>query len=107
MTTEEVQAHPDYGIIRETAVEIADLAVGERHNQGMYARVLEFATEQIAAALSAASAARPAAERLDKLPCDVHLPPNTILRKGCEISTLMAALTCRAVANLKSTAGEQ
>lgn len=33
---------------------------------------------------------------LEKLPCDVLIAPNTILRKGCNISTLMAALEGRA-----------
>ena len=27
-----------------------------------------------------------------KLPCDVLLPPNTIIRKGCSVTTLMLAL---------------
>lgn len=27
-----------------------------------------------------------------KLPCDVHLPPNTYIRKGCPVSTLMTAI---------------
>lgn len=31
----------------------------------------------------------------DKLPCDVHLPPRTVLRKGCSIATLMIALSQR------------
>ncbi len=31
----------------------------------------------------------------DKLPCDVHLPPRTIIRKGCSIATLMTALAQR------------
>lgn len=30
-----------------------------------------------------------------KLPCDVHLPPNTYIRKGCSISTLFTALLVR------------
>jgi hypothetical protein len=30
-----------------------------------------------------------------KLPCDVHLPPNTYLRKGCSLSTLITALRVR------------
>lgn len=30
-----------------------------------------------------------------KLPCDVHLPPNTYIRKGCSISTLLTALRVR------------
>lgn len=34
-------------------------------------------------------------EAMDKLPCDVHLPPATILRKGVGISTLMQALRAR------------
>ena len=32
---------------------------------------------------------------MEKLPCDVLLPPATIIRKGCDISTLMAALEVR------------
>lgn len=30
-----------------------------------------------------------------KLPCDVMLPPNTIIRKGCALSVLMTALKVR------------
>lgn len=30
-----------------------------------------------------------------QLPCDVHLPPNTFIGKGCTLSTLMAALQVR------------
>lgn len=30
-----------------------------------------------------------------KLPCDVHVPPNTYIRKGCSISTLLTALRAR------------
>lgn len=35
-------------------------------------------------------------EKLFKLPCDVLLPPATIVRKGCELGTLMAAFKARA-----------
>lgn len=31
----------------------------------------------------------------DKLPCDVRLPPNTIIRKGCDYQTLFVALDAR------------
>ena len=31
----------------------------------------------------------------EKLPCDVHLPPNTYIRKGCPLSTLLVALAQR------------
>jgi hypothetical protein len=29
------------------------------------------------------------------LPCDVMLGPATVIRKGCKLSTLLAALNCR------------
>lgn len=31
----------------------------------------------------------------EKLPCDVHLPPVTIIRKGCSYNTLMLAIAQR------------
>jgi hypothetical protein len=31
----------------------------------------------------------------DKLPCDVLLPPATVIRKGCEFSALLAGLQAR------------
>lgn len=30
-----------------------------------------------------------------KLPCDVRLPPATIIRKGCPLSTLLCAMEAR------------
>lgn len=30
-----------------------------------------------------------------RLPCDVKLPPNTVIGKGCRLSTLMHALALR------------
>lgn len=32
---------------------------------------------------------------IEKLPCDVRLPPSTMIGKGCPISTLMTALKMR------------
>ena len=37
-----------------------------------------------------------AESEITKLPCDVMLPPNTIIRKGCEFSVLMIAFKARA-----------
>jgi hypothetical protein len=37
----------------------------------------------------------PSMESRAVLPCDVLLPPATIVRKGCELATLMAALKHR------------
>lgn len=34
-------------------------------------------------------------EKLIKLSCDVYLPPNTIIRKGCDLSVLMNAMNER------------
>ena len=34
-------------------------------------------------------------ERMMTLPCDVKLPPATVIRKGCDYSTLLAALKVR------------
>jgi hypothetical protein len=31
----------------------------------------------------------------DVLPCDVMLPPNTIIRRGCKLSTLLEAMAHR------------
>ena len=31
----------------------------------------------------------------DKLPCDVMLPPSTIIRKGCRVETLLIAIKAR------------
>jgi len=31
----------------------------------------------------------------DKLPCDVMVPPRTIIRKGCKLSTLLEAIKHR------------
>lgn len=36
-----------------------------------------------------------------KLPCDIHLPPNTFIGKGCKLSTLMGALKWREGQNLE------
>lgn len=30
-----------------------------------------------------------------KLPCDVHIPPNTFIRKGCDLETLMVGIRAR------------
>jgi hypothetical protein len=35
-------------------------------------------------------------EKMITIPCDVLLPPATIIRKGCELSVLMAAFKTRA-----------
>lgn len=39
----------------------------------------------------------------DRLPCDVMLPPATIIRKGCETSMLIRALKRRAECGLDLT----
>lgn len=36
-----------------------------------------------------------------KLPCDVRLPPNTIIRKGCKLKILLMALRTREGENLQ------
>ena len=41
--------------------------------------------------------AQPLEKMVDTLPCDVMLPPATVIRKGCEFSTLMVAFKARAL----------
>lgn len=50
--------------------------------------------EQIAH-IALASRVRSAGEEGYKLPCDVHLPPVTYIRKGCTLETLMVGIRAR------------